>query len=226
MNSVFRVEQQVYETLWDAQAHVLSVADLACERGERRLFAALDFELSMGEVLLVSGSNGHGKTSLLRILSGLSVPAAGEVRWCGMPIRALRERYGQAMVYLGHADGIKADLTPLENLRLAAALRGRTLGDAAALRALDRVALTRCVDLPARVLSFGQRRRVALAALALADASLWILDEPLAGLDAQGIVMVEGLLDAHLTQGGLAVVSTHQALTLGACVPRTLRVGS
>lgn len=206
-------------------APALTAAGLACERGERRLFAGLDFALAAGEVLLVVGGNGHGKTSLLRILSGLSQPAAGEVRWRGAPIRAARERYGRAMAYLGHADGIKADLTPLENLRLAAALRGRMLDDAAARRALDRVALARCAELPARALSFGQRRRVALAALMLADAALWILDEPLAGLDAQGVGMVQGLLDAHLAAGGLAVVTTHQNLTLAACAPRTLRVG-
>jgi len=205
---------------------VLAAAGLACERGERRLFEDLDFELSAGEALLVVGGNGHGKTSLLRILSGLSLPAAGEVRWRGAPIRAVREDYGRALAWLGHADGVKADLTPLENLRFAAALRGRALDDAAAHRALDRVALARCAELPARVLSFGQRRRVALAALTLADARLWILDEPLAGLDAQGVDMVQALLDAHLAGGGLAVVTTHQRLALGVCVPRTLRVGA
>ena len=206
-------------------ALALTAAGLACERGERRLFEGLDFALAAGEALLVVGGNGHGKTSLLRILSGLSQPAAGEVRWRGAPIRAARERYGRAMAYLGHADGLKADLTPLENLRFAAALRGGALDDAAARHALDRVALARCAELPARALSFGQRRRVALAALTLADAALWILDEPLAGLDAQGVGMVQGLLDAHLAAGGLAVVTTHQSLVLDACAPRTLRVG-
>lgn len=203
----------------------LTVVGLACERGERRLFAALDFALAPGEVLLVSGGNGLGKTSLLRILGGLSLPAAGEVRWCGAPIRTVRERYALAIAYLGHADGIKAELTPLENLRLAAALRGVRLDDATALGVLDRVSLAHCADLPARVLSFGQRRRVALAALTFSSASLWILDEPLAGLDVQGVAMVESLLDAHLADGGMAIVTTHQALALGTCQPRTLRVG-
>ena len=207
-------------------APALRAAGLACERGERRLFEGLDFALAAGEALLVVGGNGHGKTSLLRILAGLSLPAAGEVRWGGAPIRTVREAYGRALAWLGHADGIKADLTPLETLRLAAALRGRALDDAAAQRALARVALARCAELPARVLSFGQRRRVALAALTLADARLWILDEPLAGLDAEGVGMVQGLLDAHLAAGGLAVVTTHQNLALAACAPRTLRVGA
>jgi heme exporter protein A len=216
MTSAFRAD--------DAPA--LSVAGLACERGERTLFEGLDFTLAAGEALLVVGGNGHGKTSLLRILAGLSLPAVGEVRWCGAPIRAVREAYSRALAWLGHADGIKADLTPLETLQLAAALRGRALDAAAAQRALDRVALARCAELPARVLSFGQRRRVALAALTLAEARLWILDEPLAGLDAQGVGMVQGLLDAHLAAGGLAVVTTHQNLALAACAPRTLRIGA
>ena len=141
---------------------MLSIHDLACERGERLLFRNLDFELATGEALLVRGGNGRGKTSLLRILCGLSVPAAGMVRWRGQPISQAHEQYGREMAYIGHANGIKDDLTPLENLRLAAALGGRDLDNATAMAALERVGLSRCLDFPARVLSFGQRRRVAL----------------------------------------------------------------
>jgi len=130
---------------------------------------------------MVRGGNGHGKTSLLRILCGLSVPAAGWVNWRNLPIRTAHEQYGREMAYVGHANGIKDDLTPMENLRIAAALDGRVLDGAAAMAALDQVGLSRCVDLPARVLSFGQRRRVALASLMTAGALLWILDEPLTG---------------------------------------------
>lgn len=140
---------------------VLTVHDLACERGERLLFRNLGFDLANGEALLVRGGNGHGKTSLLRILCGLSAPAAGDVRWQGKSIGKSHEQYGRQMAYIGHANGIKDDLTPVENLRLSAALGGRILDLTAATTALDKVGLSRCMDIPARVLSFGQRRRVA-----------------------------------------------------------------
>lgn len=204
---------------------MLSVHDLACERGERLLFKNLGFELGRGEALLVRGGNGRGKTSLLRILCGLSAPAAGEVSWRGEPIARAHEVYGREMAYVGHANGIKDDLTPLENLRLAAALGGRELGEDAAQAALAQVGLARGADLPARVLSFGQRRRVALAGLATAGALLWILDEPLTGLDVDGVAMVEALISDHVSAGGLAVMTTHQPLSLGSLIPQTLSVG-
>ena len=204
---------------------MLSIHDLACERGERLLFRNLDFELATGEALLVRGGNGRGKTSLLRILCGLSVPAAGMVRWRGEPISQAHEQYGREMAYIGHANGIKDDLTPLENLRLAAALGGRDLDSATAMAALERVGLSRCLDFPARVLSFGQRRRVALAGLMTAGALLWILDEPLTGLDVQGVAMVEQMIRDHVVAGGLVIMTTHQPLALDGVTPRTLSVG-
>jgi len=204
---------------------MLCAHELACERGERRLFDHLGFELDAGEALLVRGGNGRGKTSLLRILCGLTQPAGGEVRWRGESIAREHELYCKEMAYVGHANGIKDDLTPLENLSLAAALDGRTLEPAAAEAALHRVGLARCMDLPARVLSFGQRRRVALAGLMTAGALLWILDEPLTGLDVNGVAMVEGLIRDHVAAGGLAVMTTHQPLTLEGVTPRSISVG-
>lgn len=204
---------------------MLSIHDLACERGERLLFRNLDFELATGEALLVRGGNGRGKTSLLRILCGLSLPAAGVVRWRGEPIGKMHEQYGREMAYIGHANGIKDDLTPLENLRLAAALGGRELDSETAMAALERVGLSRCLDFPARVLSFGQRRRVALAGLMTAGAVLWILDEPLTGLDVQGVAMVEQMIRDHVVAGGLVIMTTHQPLALDGVTPRTLSVG-
>jgi heme exporter protein A len=203
---------------------MLSVHELACERGERLLFNNLCFELGNGEVLLVRGGNGRGKTSLLRILCGLSVPAAGVVRWRGDSISRTHEQYGREMTYIGHANGIKDDLTPMENLRLAAALGGRDLDSGAATAALEQVGLSRCLDFPVRVLSFGQRRRVALAGLMTAGALLWILDEPLTGLDAEGGAMVERMIRDHIVAGGLAVMTTHQPLALGGLTPKTLTV--
>jgi len=204
---------------------MLTANELACERGERLLFKNLGFELGHGEALLVRGGNGHGKTSLLRILCGLSVPAAGVVRWRGDSISRAHEQYGREMAYIGHANGIKDDLTPMENLRIAAALDGRVLDDATATAALEQVGLSRCVDLPARVLSFGQRRRVALAGLMTAGALLWILDEPLTGLDANGVAMVEQLIRNHVVAGGLAIMTTHQPLALDGLTPKILSVG-
>jgi heme exporter protein A len=204
---------------------MLSVHELACERGERLLFKNLSFELGNGEALLVRGGNGRGKTSLLRILCGLSVPAAGVVRWRGDSISRTREQYGREMTYIGHANGIKDDLTPMENLRLAAALDGRDLDSGTATAVLEQVGLSRCLDFPVRVLSFGQRRRVALAGLMTAGARLWILDEPLTGLDAEGGAMVERMIRDHVAAGGLAVMTTHQPLALGSLAPKTLTVG-
>lgn len=174
---------------------------------------------------MIRGGNGHGKTSLLRMLCGLSAPAAGEVRWRDQPISRAHEQYGREMAYIGHANGIKDDLTPVENLRLSAALGGREMEGTQASQALSQLGLSRCLDIPARVLSFGQRRRVALAGLMTAGAVLWILDEPLTGLDVHGVAMVEQLIRDHVVAGGMAIMTTHQPLALDGVTPRTLSVG-
>lgn len=205
---------------------VLSVHDLACARGERLLFKGMNFTLGTGELLLVQGGNGQGKTSLLRLLTGLSRPEDGEVRWNGTPINKTRETYHAAMVYLGHTNGVKDDLNPVENLRFADGLQGRVFDVARAKITLERLGLTRCLDLPCRVLSFGQRRRVALSALLLAGAALWILDEPLTGLDVHAVAMMEGLIREHLQGGGMVVATTHQALNLEGVKVQRLLVGN
>ncbi|HRH80695.1 MAG TPA: cytochrome c biogenesis heme-transporting ATPase CcmA [Thiobacillaceae bacterium] len=203
----------------------LSVHDLACQRGERRLFTGMNFTLGEGELLLVQGGNGQGKTSLLRLLTGLARPEEGEVRWRGQPIQRQREQYHAEMVYLGHANGIKDDLNPVENLRFADGLQGRKFDADQAVATLERLGLARCLDLPCRVLSFGQRRRVALAALLLAGVTLWILDEPLTGLDVHAVALMEGLLREHLNAGGMVVATTHQALKLEGVKVQRLLVG-
>ncbi len=205
---------------------MFSANELVCERGERVLFRNLGFELGEGEALLVGGGNGRGKTSLLRILCGLSAPVAGVVCWRGEPIGGTYERYAREMTYLGHANGIKDDLSPMENLKIAAALNGRELDDGTATAALERVGLSRCLDLPARALSFGQRRRVALAGLMTADALLWILDEPLTGLDVDGVALVERMIRDHVVAGGLAIMTTHQPMALDGLTPKTLSIGA
>lgn len=206
-------------------APLLSAHSLACERGERRLFEGLSFDLGRGEALLVRGGNGHGKTSLLRILCGLSTPIEGSVAWRGEPLPRVHEQYGRERAYLGHANGIKEDLTPIENLVLAAALQGRTMDEEAAASALHAIGLARCLEIPARVLSFGQRRRVALAGLLTAGALLWILDEPLTGLDVDGVAQVERTIAGHVAAGGMAIMTTHQPLSLGGLTPKTLSLG-
>lgn len=205
---------------------VLSVHDLACARGDRLLFKGMDFSVKAGELLLVQGGNGQGKTSLLRLLTGLARPEAGEVRWRGEPIQRQRERYHGEMMYLGHANGVKDDLNPVENLRFAAGLQGRVFDAPGAVSTLERLGLSRCLDLPCRVLSFGQRRRVALSALLLAGAMLWILDEPLTGLDVHAVSLMEGLIRDHLSAGGMVVATTHQALNLEGLPVQRLLVGS
>ena len=205
---------------------ILSVHDLACARGDRLLFKGMNFSLKAGELLLVQGGNGQGKTSLLRLLTGLSRPEAGAVHWCGEPISRQQEAYHGAMMYLGHANGVKDDLNPVENLRFADGLQGRKFDEIRAVAMLERLGLSRCLDLPCRVLSFGQRRRVALSALLLAGATLWILDEPLTGLDVHAVAMMEGLIRDHLAAGGMVVATTHQALNLEGMPVQRLLVGN
>jgi heme exporter protein A len=204
----------------------LSAHELACERGDRLLFKRLNFTLSRAQLLLVQGGNGQGKTSLLRLLTGLGRPDEGEVRWCGEPIARGRERYHRDMAYLGHANGIKDELDPIENLRFQGELQNRPFEYGHAVATLKRLGLSRCLDLPCRSLSFGQRRRVALSALLLAGASLWILDEPLTGLDVHAVALVEGLIREHLQAGGMVVATTHQPMNLEGLNVQRLVVGS
>lgn len=206
-------------------APILSTHKLACERSERLLFKDLSFSLAPSQLLLVQGGNGQGKTSLLRLLTGLGRPDEGEVRWRGAPIARCRDHYHQEMAYLGHANGIKDDLNPVENLRFHGALHGRTYDRVQALKTLKRLGLSRCLDLPCRALSFGQRRRVAVTALLLAGASLWILDEPLTGLDVNAVALVEGLIREHIHAGGMVVATTHQAMNLDGVNVQRLTVG-
>lgn len=202
---------------------MLEAISLHCIRGERELFHNLSFVLDSGEMLLASGPNGSGKTSLLRLLCGLSPPASGEIRWQGEAVRAQRSEYCRHMTYLGHHNGVKEELTPLENLRVATAVAAVEINEVKLHAALDRVGLAGYEELPAKLLSQGQKRRVALARLLLADASLWILDEPLAALDVQAVVLVEEMLAAHLAGGGLAVLTTHQPLKVS--VACEIRIG-
>src|SRR5947207_15985849 len=155
---------------------MLELKNLACVRGTRRLFKDLNFSTSDGELVELRGPNGSGKTSLLRILCGLALPAAGEVRWQGKNIRSLGEEYNAVVAYLGHQNAVKDELSAIENLRISSAVFGRRLNKLEAQDILKRVGLTQQQNLPARVLSAGQRRRLAMTRLLTSAAKLWILD--------------------------------------------------
>jgi heme exporter protein A len=205
---------------------MLQTHDLACVRGDRRLFRGLNLSLDSGQLLRVEGANGSGKTSLLRLLAGLGLPAAGEVRWQGRPIRRQREAYAQALLYLGHLGGLKDELTPVENLQIEAGLSGLgRVDDAAIGDALAQWGLVRQARLPLRVLSAGQKRRAALARLSLSTARLWILDEPFNALDVDAVALLGRRLDAHVAGGGLAVVTSHMPLPVAPAQLQTLRLG-
>ena len=190
---------------------MLEARHLECTRGERKLFRDLSFRLGRGQLLRVAGANGSGKTSLLRIMCGLLAPSAGELRWQGQSIRVEREEYSRNLLFVGHLNALKDDLTALENLRFAAALGGLPAAREDALTGLERFGVARCAELPAKVLSQGQRRRVALAKLALSPkVPLWILDEPFSALDVAAVSELESLLAAHIAAGGMVVLTTHQ----------------
>lgn len=195
---------------------MLEASNLECVRGEKSLFRGLSFRVGAGACLMVQGANGSGKTSLLRMLCGLSPPAGGEIRWGGTPIRELAEDFRRELIYCGHAGAVKDDLTAQENVRMSARLAGQAAGEDEARGALRSLGLKGREDLPARVLSAGQKRRVALARLLLGKHRLWILDEPLTALDKAAVATLCGMIDAHLASGGMAVLTSHQDLPLAA----------
>lgn len=204
---------------------MLEVRDLACQRGEQLLFSGVSFDVGAGELLWVEGRNGAGKTSLLRILCGLSPAEAGTVRWQGASIRSTRESFFGDTLFLAHSNGLKDDLTIAENLRFHGRLAGIEADAEDIDSALQACGLTERRDLAVRYLSQGQRRRAALARLWLAQSrKLWILDEPFAALDAESVERLAARLGAHLEAGGLAVLTTHQEVPLPAGRTRRLQL--
>src|ERR1043166_2278886 len=201
---------------------MLEVINLTCVRGTRRLFKDLNFSASEGELVELRGPNGSGKTSLLRILCGLATPAAGEVRWHGRSIGSLGEEYAASVAYLGHQNAVKDELSAIENLRISSAVAGKALDKTQALQVLHRVGLTQQQNLPARVLSAGQRRRLGMTRLLTSNAKLWILDEVLTSLDDRAMNLSREFISDHLKQNGMAIVATHQDLNLN--VPQIQRL--
>jgi len=197
----------------------LSVDKVHVWRGDRHVLKGVSLELRPRQLLHVSGPNGAGKTTLLRVLCGLLRPEEGRVAWRGLPIQQCRTDYHACLVYSSHDPALKADLTALENLRYSVGLR-RHLSNDELRESLRRTGVEACADLPARVLSAGQRRRVALARILASGAALWLLDEPLTNLDSAGSELLLVLLAEHMRDGGLAVVVAHQEIRLAGDVRR------
>jgi heme exporter protein A len=200
---------------------LLEARGLSFHRQDEAVFAPLDFRLHEGELALVEGDNGSGKTTMLRILAGLLHVGEGELRWRGQPMQ--RDQCAGDIVFLGHQLGLKADLSPRENLRIAGGLHGCRIGVSAA-AALSDVGLVGYEDEPVRRLSAGQKKRAALARLLLLPAALWLLDEPYANLDRAGIALVNQLLETHIARGNTALVTSHGAVSFHGGEPQRIRM--
>ncbi|WP_209288673.1 cytochrome c biogenesis heme-transporting ATPase CcmA [Marinobacterium alkalitolerans] len=190
---------------------LLTVQNLFCERDDRVLFNRLGFSVAPGEIIQIEGQNGSGKTTLMRILSGLSRHYEGDIFWRGEPVEQVRDDFCRDLLYFGHQAGVKAVLTPQENLRWYAAL-SPAINAADIDHALEQVGLRGFEDVPCHSLSAGQNRRVSLARLYLSKAPLWILDEPFTAIDKKGVAAKEALLLRHAQRGGSVILTTHHEL--------------
>jgi len=191
---------------------LLSASSLTCIREERLLFDQLNIEINAGDIVQVEGPNGSGKTSLLRILAGLSQPYEGEICFNNHSINQSREEFHQNLLYLGHLPGVKGEMNAQENLSFNLALHGLNNDDIDIKETLAKVNLTGFEDSLASHLSAGQHRRISLARLYKSNASIWILDEPFTAIDKQGVHALEQLFKAHINQGGCVILTTHQDL--------------
>jgi heme exporter protein A len=194
----------------------LEVSDLACVRGDRRLFSNLSFRLQEGGLLFLAGANGAGKTSLIRLLCALSPPEHGQIRWNGIPIDKQPQAFRRDLCYLGHQNSMQEALTVRENLRFLSNLAGHDPSDADIIAALAQMGLKGLSMRFVRHLSQGQKRRVALARLLLTPAKLWVLDEPFVALDTASVASLAQHLGRHLSQGGLAIYTSHQRVDIPA----------
>ncbi len=198
----------------------LSASELTLFRGERCLFQGLSFALNSGELLLLEGRNGSGKTSLMRALAGLIEFETGEILWNGVSVRADRQAFHGALVWMAHRVGFKADLTLVENLKFESHLRPQSVVDFA--EVLKRLDINRLKRLPLRALSAGQQRRVALARMLLSHAPLWLMDEPFTNLDREGRALVMKLTNEHLDRGGMCIMAAHQDVQIDAEVKKVV----
>ncbi len=198
----------------------LSASNLTLFRGERCLFRDLGFALNPGELLLLEGQNGCGKTSLMRALAGLIEFEAGEIQWNGEPVREQRQAFHGAIVWMAHRTGLKSDLTLVENLHFENKLRpssGANFDEV-----LERLGIERLKRLPVRSLSAGQQRRVALARMLLSEATLWLMDEPVTNLDRDGRKLVVTLVNEHLARDGMCIMAAHQDIEIEGTVRKVM----
>ena len=196
----------------------LSAENLALFRGDRCLFRDVNFALESGQVMLLEGANGSGKTSLMKAIVGMLDLESGVVAWNGQPVQEQRQEFHGALAWLAHRVGLKADLTLVENLRFEASLRPQIGRDMEPV--LERLGISRLKPLPLRSLSAGQQRRVALARMLLADVPLWLMDEPFTNLDRDGRQLVMRLVRDHVSRGGLCVMTAHQEVEIDAPMTR------
>ncbi len=215
---------QTTELNFSGQDWQLSVQQLCCFRDDRELFRDLNFTLESGQALFIEGRNGSGKTSLIRILTGLRPPESGEVVWCGENINRLGHEYCRHFVYVGHLNGVKENLSVIENLKMARVL-GQTSSGLALDAALEQVHLTHFEDSMVHTLSAGQHRRLALARMLVIGSPLWIMDEPFTALDKYGVELFESLLKTHTDNGGMAVMTSHHEMNLQDVDVKVLTLG-
>jgi heme exporter protein A len=192
----------------------LEARKITCVRGDRALFSGLDLQLFAGQCLHIRGENGVGKTSLLRLLTGLASSESGEVLWCGQSIKKQASEYHSKLLFLGHRDALKEDLSAIENLRMYAAIDGITLSEQDAFASLWRFGLKGREDLPINCLSAGQKKRVLMARMLTRRAQVWILDEPFNALDTHAVGELQDLIVEHLQGNGLVVLTSHQPLAI------------
>ena len=204
---------------------MLSVAELSCVRADHILFSGVGFDLAPGECMHLEGGNGVGKTSLLRILAGFSPAADGQVHWQGQLLGTSACRLSQDVLYLGHQLALKEELNAIENLQAGAAIAGIPVSRESSLAALQRLGLGSRAALPVRVLSQGQKRRVALARLVAQTQPLWLLDEPFVALDGPAQQLVASFMEAHLERGGMVLFTSHQSVEIGGR-SRSFRLGA
>lgn len=204
----------------------LEVKNLQCIRGDRELFTDLTFCVEANQLVMLEGQNGSGKTTLLRTLCGLYLQEQGEVLWDGVSIKKQDEAYRRELLYLGHLNGIKADLTVLENLRINSALSGEYPTTEELMTALDTIGLYAFEDFPSSQLSQGQKRRVALARLLISKATLWILDEPFVALDIAAVELLQSIIAKHIENGGMVILTTHQEVPLTSGKIKRVSLGS
>ncbi|MBA5249862.1 MAG: cytochrome c biogenesis heme-transporting ATPase CcmA [Gammaproteobacteria bacterium] len=187
---------------------LLTLNNISCRKGYNLLFSDVSLTLNSGDILRITGTNGSGKTSLLKILAGLNVQEQGTIYLDSDAVKS--EGYRRAVFYLGHLPALSSELTCLENLTFLTALNQSIIAEIALVNALEKVGLSGYENEICAKLSAGQKRRVALANLILSKATVWLLDEPFTALDPQGVKMVESCIEAHSKQGGICLFTTHQ----------------